>query len=351
MPQRKKRSTPRNGDRQPPDSLAPDTGIPASRSSLSKTLSLPHEEPQTLEEAPPVTPSAHLLSPSHQRFCMEFVSHLNATKAYLAAYPECEPESARTCAARLFANARIRAYIQSLLDERATITGITADRVLVKLWETATADPRELVEVRVGSCRHCWGMYHQYQYTESEFDKAQSGHIHEEAKKRKLAVKQGTEYVPTPFPEKGGTGYNPNRQANPECPECFGDGVPRSVIKDVRQASSGALSLFGGVKYDKAGNMMVVIRDPLPAMRMVAEHLGLLSDKLPGPQTVNPLEALLAEIRGAAGAGSALPVIADDPERRVPGQVQDVTIKPARVAPSATVHTSDAPKKAWKAAK
>ncbi len=83
------------------------------------------------------------------------------------------------------------------MDERAVITGITADRVLFKLWERATADARELVEFRIGSCRHCWGMYHQRQRTDAEFEAAQDKHLREQADKAK---KPGHE--PDPFAEK-----------------------------------------------------------------------------------------------------------------------------------------------------
>jgi hypothetical protein len=243
----------------------------------------------------------------------------------------------------LLATPNIRAEVQRLLDERATVTGITADRALIRLWETATADPRELVDIRVGSCRHCWGLYHQYQYTETEWEKALSDHVHAEAKRRKA---EKDDYVPRECPPKGGTGYSPNRTPNPECPECHGDGTPRSIIRDLRKASPGALALYGGAKYDKDGRLVVIVRDQLPALKLVAEHLGLLNGEPRTPTEADPLTALLAEIRGAHGAGSALPIVHEDPERRAPRQdVQDVEPKAKRPKPE----PGSGPKKQWRA--
>jgi hypothetical protein len=157
--------------------------------------------------------------------------------------------------------------------------------------------------------------------------------VHAEKKRAKA---EGDDFVPSKCPEKGGVGYTPNRPPNPECPECHGDGLPRSIVKDQQNLSPGALALFGGVKYDKNGNMMVIVRDPMPALKLLGEHMGLWSDKLPGPMTYDPLQKLLDEIRGRHGAGSVLPVIAHDPEvqRRAAADVQDAQPKPAASKPA-----------------
>jgi phage terminase small subunit len=300
----------------PPSGEAPHTPENADTSELQA-----HE----LEDTAPVTPSPHLLSPAHQRFAQEFIVDLNGTKAYQRVYPDAQYDSARTEASRLLANPNIRREVQRLLDERAVVTGITADRVLCKWWEMATADPRELVEVRVGSCRHCWGMYHQWQYTEREWEKVLSDHVHAEVKRRKV---EGERFEARTCPEKGGIGYTPNRPPNADCPECHGDGEPRAIIKDMANASPGALALFGGIKYDKAGNLIVAINDARQqALKLVAEHLNMLSGKDKAPTESDPLMALLEEIRGAHGAGSSLAIVHEDPEAAPPRDVQDVTPK------------------------
>lgn len=329
---RKTRSTPPQGESTPQARMAPNP--------RARTLHDAPQDPQELEPSAPVTPSPQYLSTTHQRFCQEYLVDLNLTQAYLRTYTSARLSTAQTESRQLLNNPKIALEIQRLLDDRAQVTGITADRALVRLWDQAMADKRELVEVRVGACRHCWGLYHQFQYTEAEFARTQDRHIADEAKRHRA---EGDDFVPASCPERGGTGFSPNRQPNPDCPECHGDGSPRTIIKDMRKASPGALALFMGVKYDKEGRMQVLLESHTPALRMVLEHLGLLNDKLPGPSVTNPLEALLEEIRGRHGAGTALAVVHDDPEARRPadgppkpaaaadrGQVQDVQPKPSR---------------------
>ena len=307
-------------------------------------------EAQEAQPSAPVTPSAHLLSVRHQRFCQEYLHDLNGTEAYKRTYPGASHDTARSAAATLLGEQNVRNEIQRLLDERAAVTGITADRVLLRLWEQATFDPRQLVEVIVGSCRHCWGEYHQYQYTEAEFERAEHEHIHNEAKRRKA---EGDDFVPKSFPRKGGTGYDPKRPPHPECPECHGDGEARSVLKDTRQLSPAQSAMFAGVKYDNQGNIQVLIRDQHPALIAVAKHLGMLSDKLPGPTLeTDPLTALLEEMRGKSGTAAALPVVMDDPERRSPkSDIEDVTPKEEN-RPDSPAKPKPAAKKpgAWRAA-
>jgi phage terminase small subunit len=310
--------------------------------------------PLELEEAGPIGPSGNLLNPSHQRFAHEYCLDLNAVAAYHRTYPLANDVTARSEGYRLLRNPQVRGEVQRLLDERAQVTGITADRVLLRFWEHATADTRELVEVRVGSCRHCWGLYHQHQFTDAEFEKAEHDHIQAERKRRILhANKPGAgEFEPKEFHGKGGTGYTPNRPPNPDCPECHGDGLPRSIIKDQQGLSAGALALFGGVKYDKNGNMQVLVHDRLPALKLVAEHLGMFTG-LGKPQRGDPLQELLEEIRGSHGAGSALQIVHDDPEARAPDAVQDVEPKAKKQEPgsySKPPRDPSKPRPTWRAA-
>lgn len=300
------------------------------------------EAPQDLEEAAPLTPSAHLLNPLHQRFCTEYLRDLNATQAYMRTYGEGNPDLKISTAGQqgyqLLKNPQIRAEIQRLMDERAVVTGITADRVLTTLWAMVTTPSNELTEVRIGACRHCWGYQHQYHYRESELEKAEADFIHKEARRRKEWLKKSPAFrEENPFEERtfhagGGTGFDPKREPHPECPHCHGDGDKQVVIKDTRNLSVGAEMLFGGIKQTEHG-MQVLLHDRMPALKLVGEHLGMWSDKFEGPKDVeNPLERLLREIHGLHGAGSALPIVHDDPEARKPpaaADVEDVVAKPA----------------------
>lgn len=326
-----------------PDITKPEEGLHPVQSPFA--YSPGHQEPHDLEPTAPVTPSPHLLNPSHQRFAQEYIKDLDATKAYQRTYPDCLTTSAGANGYKLLKNAQIRGEIQRLMDERAAVTGITADRVLLRLWEQATFDPRQLVEVIVGCCRHCWGLYHQYQYTEAEFERAQHKHVQEEAKRRKA---EKDDYVPKAMPEKGGTGFDAKREPNPECPECHGDGHPRTILKDTRRLTDAQSAMFAGVKHDSNGNVQVLIRDQHPALLAVAKHLGMLNDKLPGPALeADPLALLLEQLRGPSGTQAALPVVAEDPERRPRAPVQDVQDVQAKTAPGAVPPKK---KSAWKPA-
>lgn len=265
-------------------------------------------------------------------FCQEYATTRNATESYFRAHPGCTRETAGTEGWKYLQNPAIQSEIQRLLDESAAVTGITRDRVLLKLWQIATADPRKLTELRKGACRHCWGMYHQYQYTDAEYEKAESDWIHKEAKRKKA---EKDDFEPQPFPRKGGTGYHPDRQPNPECPECFGEGTTRVVLHDTRTLAPEEAALFAGVKVSEKGAIEVKTHNPVEALIRVGTHLRMWDDKAVQASTGNPLAELLEAIQKSNA--SALPLVADDPDLRdrpAPVDVQDVEPKPAKKAPA-----------------
>jgi phage terminase small subunit len=216
----------------------------------------------------------------------------------------------------------IRREIRRLMDQRAIATGITVERVLVRLWQIATADVRKLVEYRIGSCRHCWGMYNQYHYTEAEYAAARDKHIREEAERGR----KEKDFNPQPFPEKGGPGYDHNRPPNPECPECWGRGHGLQILHDTRHLEEGEAALFAGLKVTKDGITMA-IEDRAAYLQLVGRHLGMWNDKLKVTDETNPLMALIQQIQASH---STVPIVRDDPEL-----VQDVTSRPVRGAPGA----------------
>jgi phage terminase small subunit len=289
------------------------------------------------DDAPTFAPKG--LTPLEWRFAQEFIVDLNGSQAYQRASPECTEPAARANASRLLASANVAKEVQRLLDERAIRTGITADRVLVRLWNIATADVRKLVEYRIGSCRHCWGMYNQYHYTEAEFSAAQDKHIREEADRAK---KDGA-HEAKPFPEKGGPGYDHNRPPNPECPECWGRGQGMPIIHDTRHLDEGEAALFAGLKVTKDG-LNVNIEDRAAYLQLVGRHLGMWNDKLKVTDETNPLMALIQQIQASH---STVPIVHDDPEL-----VQDVTPKAKSGAGSkAPTAPGAVGKSAWRAAK
>lgn len=304
---------------------------PASRAPTSTLPALgiePQADPTDQEDLPPPTAPTKGLTPLQARFANEYIVDLNGTRAYMRARGvEKMPDTTAAAGASILLNTKhVRIEVQRLLDERALVTGITADRVLIRLWEMATADVRELIEHRVGSCRHCWGLYNQYQYTDAEFSQKSDLHIREQADK----ARKDKEHKAEPFPEKGGPGFDPNRPPNPECPECWGRGKGMPVINDTRQLSPGAAALYEGIKVTKDG-MSVQVADRVRLMELVGRHLGMWNDKLklsaakPGDDA-NPLLQLLNHIQQQ---NAGLPIVHADPEAKPRADVQDVEAKPA----------------------
>lgn len=208
------------------------------------------------------------------RFVQEYLIDLNATQAYLRAGYKVSEAVARRNASRMLTQADVQAAVEKGKAERAARTEITADRAIREAWAIMTADPRELMEYRVGACRHCWGEGHRYQFTPAEFEAAESSY----AKAAEAAIQDGKP-VPGEFDPRGGPGYDKARDPNPDCPECAGEGIGRSVFKDVRKASPAAASLFAGIKETKEG-LELKVHSKDAAMDKVFRHLGLYNDKI-----------------------------------------------------------------------
>jgi len=85
------------------------------------------------------------LTPKQQRFADEYLIDLNATQAAIrAGY---SPRSADVTAARLLANARIRAYIDQRMAELSRRTGVTQERIIRELARIAFVNPPEVVDM------------------------------------------------------------------------------------------------------------------------------------------------------------------------------------------------------------
>lgn len=223
----------------------------------------------------------HGLTPQQETFCQEYMTDLNGTQAAIrAGYSE---HTANEQAGRLLSKVSVRSRIDELRKERASRTDITADRVLREAWNIATADPRELVEYRVGCCRFCYGEGYRYQRTAAEFERAEAEH----AARCVKAIEDGKPH-PGEFDPQGGIGYNKLAEPNPECPECFGEGVGRTVFKDTSKVSPAVASLFAGVKETKDG-LEIKLHSKDGSLEKLFKHLGLY--ELDNKQK-NPAEAL-----------------------------------------------------------
>lgn len=212
---------------------------------------------------PPAVPAAPVvaegLEPRQQRFVDEYLIDLNGTQAAIRA-----GYSSRTASEQsydLLRRPHIAAAIaagQAALQDR---TQVTAARVVQEIALIALADPRELIEAKVGCCRYCWGTDFKRQRTQVQRDA--------DFERWRPKAKDGEE-----FDEEGGTGFNPHRAPHPDCIECCGDGVSRDVIKDTRYLSPSAVALYAGVKRTKDG-IEVKMQDKGAALERLARHLGI----------------------------------------------------------------------------
>jgi phage terminase small subunit len=216
------------------------------------------------------------VSPKQQRFIDEYLVDLNATQAAIrAGY---SPRTAEKIGSENIRKPEIAAAIGAAQAERAQRTAITADRVLAETWALLTADPRELVELHVDACRHCYGKQHRYQRTEAEMARDRAAHEHvQKGRKSGAAV--------APFDEGGGVGFDPRRTPVPSCTECHGRGVERVQLNDTRKLSPAAASLFAGVKQTRDG-IEVKLHPKVEAIEKLFRHLGLYDRVKPGSESM-----------------------------------------------------------------
>lgn len=246
----------------PPAAPAPKTAAPA--------------QPASQGEAPPAQPEVdHMagLTPLQVIFVNAYLTNLNGTRAYMEAKPDCKESVAASEAWRLLRNPKVAAAIHQRMAERVKRLEVDGDEVLRRYLTRLEADPRELVEYHREPCRHCHGEGHRYQFTPAEMERAKAKH--ESDWRAKVLRSRGTlsEADMPKFDEKGGVGFDGRLEPHPDCPECFGKGEGRVVIKDTRYLSPGALALYGGVEEGKDG-IKVKLSNRDDALLQVARHVG-----------------------------------------------------------------------------
>src|SRR5216684_4156929 len=170
----------------------------------------------------------------------------------------------------LLSTRRVQQAIAVERSRRATRTNIYADEVLRRWWLLATADVRELVQIRRVCCRHCYGIDNRYQFTKDELRRAVQRHQQIQLD-RHIPENSWVE-----FDDHGGDGYNGTAPPAADCTECFGEGIPSVWLEDSRNYSPAAAILFDGVKVSKDGALELKLRDRSGALDKVAQHLGML---------------------------------------------------------------------------
>lgn len=275
---------------------SPKKAKPAAKSPAARTKAAGKTASTKKPQVKPSPSEPATLEPRQQRFVDEYLIDLNATQAAIrAGYSE---GSARQMGAENLSKPYIQAAIAQAQKDRAERTGITAERALSEVWKIATADPRELVQVRVGCCRHCYGEGHKYQRTVGEMNADKEKHA---AAGKDLAD----------FDEQGGIGFNPLLPPLPECTECGGDGQARTVLADTRALTPAAQALYAGAKQTKYG-IEVLMHSKMDAMEKVFKHLGLYKED--NTQKTDALATLLHTI--ASGNSSTFKPVKDDPAHK-----------------------------------
>lgn len=204
---------------------------------------------------------------------IRFAYGVAAGKPAITAYADAgyEQTAAVTAASRLLENVEVQSLVADRREQLAASEGLDASWVLRQWRQIAEADPNELIQIQRVCCRHCWGLGHQFQWTEFEYRRALDA---------TLAAKP-----PKPAPEMlGGLGFNLTREPHAECPECRGEGVENVRCMDTRKLKGSARRLYAGVKKTKDG-IEIKMRDQDGALKNIAQYLGMVINRgeLTGP--------------------------------------------------------------------
>ena len=168
-----------------------------------------------------------------------------------------------------FEKKRVYEAVQDGLEKLVRKSRISNAQIEERLERIAFANPRDLIDLQRGCCRHCYGENGGYQWTEAEY----------------YAAVEGAEKARGKMPAwGGGIDFDPFKDPNPECKNCVGVGVERVVPKDTRDYSPDAAALYAGVKITKQG-LEIKTHNQLEALQLLAKMRGVLVDKkeLSGP--------------------------------------------------------------------
>ena len=228
-----------------------------------------------------------LSNPQYELFCNAYVADFDGQKAAIAA--GYTPKSARFKASLLIRRPEIANRLTELVTEIAQkYLEIPASRIL-ELWSSiATADANALTQYRIGPCRYCHGIDHEYQWkTRREYrDELKAW----QARNPKKDINDDS--APN---DAGGFGYKITGQPNPDCPECAGLGVGYAHFNDTTKLAPEVKPLFQGVKIT-ANGAEIILADQAKALENLAKRYGLLKEQVE-VETGGQLSALLREIQ------------------------------------------------------
>ncbi|MCU6219866.1 terminase small subunit [Enterobacter cloacae] len=198
------------------------------------------------------------LTAQQRLFVAEYLKDNNATQAAIrAGYSK---KTAQEQSSRLLSNVMVAQAIAQQQKASILRTLSSADEVLAQMWQLATYDANQLSQYRRGACRYCWGFGHHYQWRDAvEFEE-----------KRLEAVERDRREPE----DSGGYGYDHNREPNPECPRCNGDGIGQPYFPDTRKLPAASRLAYSGVKVGKNGvEITAISRERM--FEAVMKRLGL----------------------------------------------------------------------------
>lgn len=250
------------------------------------------------------------LTAQQRLFVAEYLKDSNATQAAIrSGYSK---KTAQEQSSRLLSNVKVAQVIAQQQKASIARTLGSADEVLAQMWQLATFDANQLSQYRRGACRYCWGVGHHYQWRDAvEFDEALA----------KVEDKEGAKQPEDP----GGYGYDHNREPNPECPRCNGDGVGQPYFADTRKLPSGAALAYSGVKLGKNGvEITAISRERM--YEAVMKRLGLADSEFAQKLQQIEIERRQLEVEKLRKE------LAADPEDDVPAPVAiNINVVDARV--------------------
>jgi phage terminase small subunit len=213
------------------------------------------------------------LTDKQRAFVEHYARYRNATQAYGHAYDVTTDnyETRRKAGADLLHDPKVRAAIKARQQIATEASGVDVAWLLQRFVDIATADPRELIGLKVGCCRYCWGEAHRYQWREREYLEAVD---EAEQLARDKPFLSHTVRYPDPA---GGFDFNATHPPHPSCPQCHGEGVERFVPRDTDKLSDQALLLYGGVKVKKDG-YEIIIADQAKAAELAGRIMGAFTD-------------------------------------------------------------------------
>lgn len=202
----------------------------------------------------------------YERFCGRFVESRNPMQAFRLSFVVDDKATSQFVfeqADKLMKDPDIQLRVQQMRDEAAVATRVKVEELMQDWHDIAVADPNEIVAHLRLCCRYCYGADHKYQYI----------NVAEWMMSAAKALDAGL--IPNSF--DGGEGFNPERDPFPECPMCFGVGMPEVRIADTRKLHGPARKLYAGVKQTRSG-IEVLMHDQQKARESLARILGAFKD-------------------------------------------------------------------------